>query len=300
MEVYHVPCNLYGLAVVEPLQLDRHIDGFVIYFMELSRLVFLLCLNYATQLAFIRRIAQIIQGDSEQQAYEYQFWGRADCSDETYKLQLICVFVFCVTTFAELRETCDLANALYHCPVKGYKWIPSLDAGRAFGAVGKQGVLEVDAAEDSAAKGGVANVLHAAFGAVGEEDKLEEKEANNWNFRAMTKRYKVAIMICIVIPKLIIGLLLTYIGAAYILHSDDPETLILNTMAVNFVLDIDEYFYSSFTSNSVRNRLAECHEIVLNFSNWERLASFLFLDLLLPSCLAIVTYTLVSYNRSHC
>ena len=68
----------------------------------------------------------------------------------------------------------------------------------------------------------------------------------------LTKKEKIMNTILILIPKLLIGLLLAYYGAAFIAISPDNETIILNTLAVVFIIDIDEMLFKSFADKLIQ------------------------------------------------
>ena len=68
----------------------------------------------------------------------------------------------------------------------------------------------------------------------------------------LTKKQKIMNTILILIPKLVIGLLLAYYGAAFIAISADNETIILNTLAVVFIIDIDEMLFKSFADTLIQ------------------------------------------------
>merc|ERR1711939_1148570 len=95
----------------------------------------------------------------------------------------------------------------------------------------------------------------------------------------MTAIHKILIMILIVMPKLCIGVFFAVAGGRYIIASDDEENIILNTMSVNFVLDLDEYFLYTFSTDAIMNRLARIEGIPLGHTNTGRLIAYLFFSI---------------------
>lgn len=73
----------------------------------------------------------------------------------------------------------------------------------------------------------------------------------------LTPIFKVICVLFIVLPKLMIGLLLAYYGSGFLLVSDDNESLILNTVALTFITQIDELIFVAMTPLNVKMILDE-------------------------------------------
>merc|ERR1719191_2645717 len=121
-----------------------------------------------------------------------------------------------------------------------------------------------------------------------------------WTLDNMTKSYKAFAIFVIVLPKLAIALSVAYVGSVYILKSGDAETMILNTLAVLFVVDIDEFIYNTFTPASMKNQLVNVPEIALNPSNFERKWAYFSSTFVHPALIIGATYWLVNQHSSEC
>jgi len=68
----------------------------------------------------------------------------------------------------------------------------------------------------------------------------------------LTPWYKFVCLVFVVMPKMFLGLLLAHYGSGFLLVSDDNESLILNTVALTFITQIDELIYDSMTPANVK------------------------------------------------
>lgn len=93
------------------------------------------------------------------------------------------------------------------------------------------------------------------------DGKAEMQILNNgesFSILALHKVQKVLLIVLISIPRLSIALLLCYVGLPFLAYTYRIEDLIMNAMALGFVLDIDELFYSSFGPYRVKRILERC------------------------------------------
>merc|ERR1719230_1734884 len=88
-----------------------------------------------------------------------------------------------------------------------------------------------------------------------------------WNLDGMTKSFKVYCMCCVALPKLLIAVILSLIGGMYIKLTSSVENLVLNTLAVNFVVDIDEFLYQAFTSDATKGNLDNMKTLQVDVDN---------------------------------
>merc|ERR1719356_1015601 len=86
----------------------------------------------------------------------------------------------------------------------------------------------------------------------------------------MTKAYKVWAMLFIAAPKLAIGVCLAFVGGVWIPKSPNPEDLILNTLAMNFIVDIDPLMYGAFTSEAAKEDLDHMTPVEKSLTNANR------------------------------
>lgn len=270
---YHLPENLYGLVIAEPLQLNRQVEGLVIYLVEHFRVVGLLVLNYAVQLTFLLWIWSVetkgVIGDNDV----------CKSSKSSLALEFACIFVFLVSIFVDVRETIDMSIGMYHCPTSGYSPVPTQ------GVQHHQSSIVFDDEPKSA--------LHRL-------GMKKQADVQRWTLQDMTTFRKVVIVITVVIPKFCIGVALCSLGASYIIASSDDENLILNTVAVNFVLDLDEILLYTFSTDCILYRLATVEGIPLGETNTTRIVAFFFVTICLVPFLVLATMGVILFHRRTC
>lgn len=68
----------------------------------------------------------------------------------------------------------------------------------------------------------------------------------------MTASYKLWCYVCLVLPKLVIGLLITWYGNTFLLVSDSNQDVILNSMALGFITQNDEIIFEAMVPQSLK------------------------------------------------
>lgn len=81
--------------------------------------------------------------------------------------------------------------------------------------------------------------------------------------------YKVYVTVTLLLPKLALAITLLMYGTKYICYSKTKEELILNTVAVTFILEIDEFLYRTTASGYQKERLQELPSLPSNPSSSE-------------------------------
>lgn len=277
MDEYILPENIYGLVIAEPLQLDRNVDGLFIFSMELMRVFVLLGINYFLQLSLIQQLMSI--NDAK------EYWAE-ECGHHFLVLQIICIFVFVISIFAEVRETMDMMHGLYHAEnwsagflhINAYVQPHMHETGGA--------VLE---AETPKGPWQLSHFVRKKFGS----DKT-------WTLDHITRLYKCWCFVVVCIPKLGIGVFLVYVGSHYILVSQDSETLLLNTLVVNFVVDIDEFMYHTFTSPVIKMKLGNIKGIDLQPTNERLLLHWLSTAVFGPVLVFGLTAGIIEKSQQDC
>lgn len=277
---YIIPQNLYGLAIAEPLQLDKHADGLFIYVLEHIKVFLLLTLNYMVQFGFLNRVDDFYERNW---ADHYHL----TCSDRLEVLQIVCVFVFSVAVFGEIRESLDMWAGLWFCPVTDYKLLEERHSHH--GAV-----LEKDDAADAS------NEVDRLRRETGHLLRKGIKGEHRWNMHRMTNVHKFLALVFVASPKLLIGVLTLVYGSKYIMLSPDAEDLILNTLAVLFVVDVDEYFYATFTTAAMKARLASMTPIQLDENQVDRVVGYLWGTVGIPLVVGGTTHYIVYSHRRRC
>ena len=77
------------------------------------------------------------------------------------------------------------------------------------------------------------------------------------NQSGINKTYKRFVIILILVPKWIIAFSLWWYGCKFILFSESNESVLLNSVSLNFLLDIDDYLYKAIISDYVKITLIE-------------------------------------------
>lgn len=289
MEAYKIPENLYGLAIAEPLQLSWQVDGGLIVSVEYVRIIFLVVVNYIVQFLFLFRIKEIYAIE-----WDDHLWTNAGgtCDKDIFYLQITCVFVFNVAIFGEIRETMDMFVGLWACPVSSEYARLSLTGNERHTHHG----VVVESGNEADASNSVDRMERQFTSMIRHGVKGEHK----WNLHQMNKYYKFLCLSCLAFPKLIIASFLLVSGSYYIMLSPDLETLILNTLAVMFVLDVDEYFYHTFTTSVMKTRLACMEWIELNPSARDRVSAYIMATVGMPTMVICTTCGVVYFHRRHC
>jgi len=280
-EKLHVPCDLYGLFVVEPLQLNIHVDGWIIFFFEMARTMFFVAVNFGIQLLYVSRIHRLNRHNDG-----------AQCSRDNPCMQLVCVFVFATSIFKELRSCSDLFELLLRCPVKENSGYINLGVG---GVDGQQlhGVVLHAEGEAQQPKGFTDRlVLWAKLQRNGSKQHI-------WTLGSMTNFWKVLCLFFVALPRIIICMLLLKVASGFIVRSSE-ETMVVDTVAALFIVDIGTFMYNAFTTNAVKQHLERMPALELQPSNCVRLMNFFLVNFMLPVITVIFSLGIVWYLRQEC
>merc|ERR1712007_230832 len=83
----------------------------------------------------------------------------------------------------------------------------------------------------------------------------DEGEATGSRVVALTTVARVSTYVLIIIPKVIIAMVLLALGCRWLASTESFADLILNALALEFVIGIDELMYESFVPEAMRLRL---------------------------------------------
>jgi len=260
-----LPCSINGLAIIEPLQLNRHVDGLFVYVIELTKVYFWMIFNFTVQLFLIAQIYKVDLAHVDHY-----------CVEHLTGLAFICVFIFESTIFAEIRHTVLIMTWLYNCEPK------------------QQGHTLLSTKED---KGGGAVMVEEKKGKMAAMQKkfrpVPPKDMPQWGFDNITTAYKVFCMVVVVMPKFFIGIWLAYSGGIYIVHSGATEDMVLNTLAVNFIADLDEILYETFTSDATKSSMEHAAGVEIELSNKARFSSWLSNTVVYPAVCIVASFFFV-------
>lgn len=317
MDYFSPPEDLYGLAIAEPLQLDRVADGNLVFFIEYIRVFLLLLTNYVVQCAFMTYVGKIVVKNYTDE----DNW--VHCVDELWTTQFTCVFVFMIAVFADIRESFDMFQGIVYSSPGDYGALHLVGQKRQSDSPDSHRHVNVA----SHMMGGVAqhnspDIPHrhgALFEREDTEEQIDKAEEgmfakakhwfkrkkrkqhgpHQWNLDRLTPTLKVLMVLLVVAPKTLICCGLFFLGSEFIIVSPDGETLILNTMAVLFILEINEYLYHSFTSSIVKARLATCKVVAVEMSNTNRVMGWVASNFIVPPFIISVAYFMVEFNHRY-
>jgi len=276
-----VPESLYGMALAEPLALNLKHDGCLIFIIEFIRTYCMLALNYVIQGLFLYEIAQVVQ----------DHYGDG-CTDEHLYLQLMCVFVFEVSIFHEFRNSCDLFCLLWHAPSSKYEQANKHAYDR---------ILGLGANVGNSPGGAILADEAGSTGRFGKAFRTFRPPAHPdikpWTLRGFSRLYKVWSTLIIAVPKLALDLLLAMYGSEYIAKSGDREAMIQNTLAVNFVLQVDRILYQAFTSEHTKASLSHMDPVIREVSNRVRFMTWAMNTVVYPLIVLTGTFAIVFYSK---
>lgn len=261
-----VPTSLYGVALAEPTAANKEVDGLGIYLVAIGSCYVLLFLNFFLQIYFLLQIWVV---DAERiEAYK-------GCDDGLFLMQLACVFTFEVSVFLELRHSVNLFRLLWN--IHTVRTSPRY----------------LTAAMREEGGGGAVRRDNRWFTTLTRPITLSP-DIPQWSLEGISRPYKIFSMAFVVLPKLMICLLLGFAGGVYIARTDSVENMILNTLAVNFVVEIDEMLYEAFTSDTTKMMLENMKTVQCEVSEREQLTLFVANRCVFPTTTVLATCVLVN------
>jgi hypothetical protein len=274
-EKLHVPCDLYGLFLVEPLQLDVSVDGLTVVFLAMTRAFVFVALNFAIQVLYVVRIHRM--------SVDMQ------CGHEHACMQVVCVFVFGISICSELRRCADFLELVAKCPASG-EGGGYVSVARRSNASPRQGAVlcQETAERPSGFRDRVANWVRKS--SVPDKTRV-------WTLGAMDHRWKAVCLVLVGVPRVLICCLLANSGAHFIVRSPD---IIVDTVAVLFVVDVATFIYSAFTTNAVKQQLEMVQPLEWHPCNTRRFVSFLFVNFAYPVLLVCFSVAVVCCSRQAC
>jgi len=79
----------------------------------------------------------------------------------------------------------------------------------------------------------------------------------------MTMCYKTFVCCFLLVPKLLLGLALSYYGSGFVFTSDDNESLLLNCVALTFITQVDDLAYIACVPDSIKAQIDKCPAVQL-------------------------------------
>eukprot|EP00931_Biecheleriopsis_adriatica_P015598 TRINITY_DN11828_c0_g1_i1.p1 TRINITY_DN11828_c0_g1~~TRINITY_DN11828_c0_g1_i1.p1 ORF type:complete len:355 (+),score=66.44 TRINITY_DN11828_c0_g1_i1:44-1066(+) len=282
-EKLSVPCDLYGLFLAEPLQLDVHVDGWIIFFLEMARCVFFVMANFGIQLLYVTRIHHLNRRNEG-----------AQCRPENPYMQLVCVFVFATSTFKELRSCSDLFDLLLRCPVNEKNGYIHLGVGGGSDDRHRHGaVLHAEGEEQKGQRGLTERLVQWA------KVYRSGQKQHVWTLTSMSNKWKAVCVVFVALPRIVLCLLLLKVASGFIVRSSE-ENMVVDTVAALFIVDIGTFMYNAFTTNTVKQNLERMPPLELHSSNCVKLLNFFLVNFMLPFLTVAFSIGVVWYLRQTC
>mmetsp|Transcript_38389 Transcript_38389/g.99305 ORF Transcript_38389/g.99305 Transcript_38389/m.99305 type:complete len:309 (+) Transcript_38389:104-1030(+) len=264
-----VPTGLYGMAIAEPAALDRRLDGNFMFFVELARTFSMLCLHYLVTSLFL---VQVWRMGREREITE--------CSGRLLLLEFGCVFLFEVRMLVDVKKSIGIMSLLWAAPSPPPTTASGLpvSSGKTYfsmrNAPPKHGA--VYQAETAAEDGG--GLLTQMFRKVRRGSSSEPQ----WKMDGISRRYRVWSLLTVGLPSLLLQVVLGYLGGVYIIRSPNDSEMVMNTLAVVFVAEVEEFLYVAFTSDSMRYNLEHMRTVEVHLSNRHRIMGWFMSSIVNP------------------
>jgi len=278
-----VPQNLYGLFLVEPLQMKPSVDGWLIIALLVCRAWFFILVTYFVQATYIVRLHVINHDMTGEQ-----------CTNDLH-LQVTCIFVLTAAGFQELREIIDFASLLYWLPVigifDGYQKVETASARR------DGEVFNAEAEAQAQRSPGFRSALWR-LAARGSRKNLQAGE-KLWRLQGASRLWKGICACIVVLPRLIICMALVRFASGFLMRKPE-ESMVVDTVAALFVLEISGFLFNAFTTDEVKQQLVATEGIKIVTSQWHRIAMFVFVHFVYPLLCVGFAVGMVYYLRGDC
>merc|ERR1711957_817943 len=91
----------------------------------------------------------------------------------------------------------------------------------------------------------------------GGRQMLAETHCSQLSIVALTRQTRSMLFSLVCLPKLAISIALLFLGYAWLSATTSFEDLLMNTVSMEFVLHIDELFFTTFLPTAYRKKVAE-------------------------------------------
>lgn len=78
----------------------------------------------------------------------------------------------------------------------------------------------------------------------------------NIEIKSISEKHKALILVMVLLPRTIIIVMLSYIGTDFLIIADSYSDLILNSVALGFLIEVDEMLFGAVTSQRSKDKLA--------------------------------------------
>ena len=90
----------------------------------------------------------------------------------------------------------------------------------------------------------------------------------------LTRFQKLLATLFVVVPKLVVACILTFVGTYFVFLSESNTDLILNCLAMTFVVELDELAYATISSEFSKKEVQNVVPLVLHSSSVGPLGPF--------------------------
>jgi len=296
------------MAIAEPAHLNRKLDGTLMCFVENVRVQGILWMNYLLIGLFLIQIWEMTQQ-----------LDMADCSGRLLLLEFGCVFLFEVRMLDEVRKALAIMWLLWAAPKEREShYANDLDCSPSAGAI-----FEKEVAPEPL--GGLfMRTLKKKFrrdcapsaGATFEKDGAPEPESglfirtlkkklrrmgssssDQWKLDGISRCYRLFCMLNVAIPVLLLSLATAYLGGLYILRSGSEEKMVMNTLALEFVANIEQFLYMAFTSDAVRYSVETMKPVEVDLTNRQRVFGWFSSSILCPMVIIATAGYMMYHTR---
>jgi len=305
-----VPTSLCAMAIVELACLNRHADGAMLYCAETLRVAFMLFLSYLLTAFFIAQLGQMVG--------EQFSTGERECNMNFALLIFSCVFVFEVSMLKDFEKCLNLAKLLYfaegQAPQK-YAKVDTAPPAEGSGSGGitshltllrprsapteappKMGTGAILAQEEEGRAGSLASRFVARVRNQTSDKELDQHGIKRWSLKGTSCCYRLSCVVLVILPKCCLDLMLAYLGGLFVASTGEANDMLLNTLAVVFVAEIDEMMYAAFTSSAMRFNLENMESARMNLDNRRRVAMWLFHSLMVPVVVVLIAIAVTWYG----
>jgi len=156
---------------------------------------------------------------------------------ESYWCRVLCCVLFMMTMVQEARNILTMGYTLYYLPSAPESWI--VESGHE--------EEPADAAEDD--------------GPVNEDEWLE---GITLQAAGMPMVWKILNTVLLLIPKMLIWKLTVETGIVFLMETAGIDDLVVNSIALTFILDIDELCLATLTTPYTKSLLSRCRDLPLS------------------------------------
>jgi len=120
-----------------------------------------------------------------------------------------------------------------------------------------------------------------------------------WKLDGTSRCYRIVCAALIPLPKLLVDMLLAYLGGLYVVSTQDPSDMLLKTLSLVFIVELDDMMYRVFTSDAMRHHLENMQSVKIALTNRWRVMTWLLASFLAPIFVVGLTFHL-SVSMSFC